>query len=40
MEEDLARKITLEDVAHRLYVSESTISQTFRKKWVSASTSA
>lgn len=40
MEEDLARKITLEDVAHRLYVSESTISQTFRKKWISASTSA
>lgn len=32
MEENLAQKITLEELAHRLYVSESTISQTFRKK--------
>lgn len=32
MEDNLAQKITLEEVAHRLYVSESTISQTFRKK--------
>lgn len=32
MEDNLAQRITLEDVAHRLYVSESTISQIFRKK--------
>lgn len=32
MEENLASKITLADVARHLYVSESTVSQTFRNK--------
>lgn len=32
IEANLARKITLEDVARSFFVSESTISQTFRKK--------
>lgn len=32
VEEHLAKKITLADVAHHFYVSESTVSQTFRKK--------
>lgn len=32
VEEHLAEKITLADIAHHFYVSESTISQTFRKK--------
>lgn len=32
IESNLSQKITLTDVAHRFYVSESTVSQTFRKK--------
>lgn len=32
IEENLDKKITLADVAHRFYVSESTITQTFRRK--------
>ena len=32
VEDHLAEKITLTDIAHTFYVSESTISQTFRKK--------
>ena len=32
IEEHLAEKITLSDVAHSFYISESTITQTFRKK--------
>jgi len=32
IEENLAQKITLEDTARQLYVSESTLSQAFRKK--------
>ena len=32
VEEHLAQKITLAEVAHHFYVSESTVSQTFRKK--------
>lgn len=32
IEKHLAEKITLGDVAHHFYISESTITQTFRKK--------
>ena len=32
MEENLARKITMAEVAHHLFVSESTLSQLFRRK--------
>lgn len=32
IESNMSQKITLIDVAHRFYVSESTVSQTFRKK--------
>ena len=32
IEENLCKKITLADAAHHLYVSESTVSQTFRNK--------
>ena len=32
IEENLAQKITIEDAARQLYVSDSTLSQTFRKK--------
>lgn len=32
IEQHLAEKITLSDVAHHFYISESTITQTFRKK--------
>jgi len=32
MEENLSKKITLSDIARHLYVSESTVSQTFRNK--------
>lgn len=40
IEEHLSERITLAEVAHHFFISESTITQTFRKKWMSASTAA